>query len=218
MRARSVALGASAAAAFSSAAIAAPACTTQSLSSYISLSGGCTVNDETFTSFAYSQTNTGVTAANVTVTPQPSATEPGLMFSAGWQSDNGLTLGISFDVAAGPGKAITDASLSFDFISGAPVDTETLSAGGKTIASLTLDTLTFPFTRSTTFPGVESLSQSESLTGTGFTDVTEVTKEFSETPVPVPVPKPSPLASLAMLGVGLSALGLSGRRGRRQRS
>jgi hypothetical protein len=60
--------------------------------------------------------------------------------------------------------------------------------------------------------------QSENLTGTGFTIVTEVTKTFSETLAPVPVPKPSPLASLALLGVGLSTLGLSGRRGRRQRS
>jgi hypothetical protein len=218
MRARTVALGAAAAAAFSSAAVAAPVCTTQSLSNYIGLgSGGCTVNDETFTSFAYSQTNTGEAASDVTVAPQPSANNPGLMFSAHWQGTT-IAFSLSFDVAAGPAKAVTDASLSFDFTSGAPVDTETLSAGGKTIASLTLDTSTFPFTRSTTFSGVASLSQSESLTGTGFTIVNEVTKTFSETPVPVPVPKPSPLASLALLGIGLSALGLTGRRGRLRRS
>src|SRR5262249_27422111 len=122
-----------------------------------------------------------------------------------------------FDVAAGAGKVISDASLRFIPGSGTPTDTETITAGGKTIASLVVSGFG---TKTITFKtGVSSLMQSETVnltTGSGTTSWATFTKKFSDGPAPGPVPKPSPLASLALLGVGLSALGLTERRRRRK--
>ena len=211
---KSTMLGMAAAAAFSSASLPAlasvlSACTTASWTTYQSggMNATCTVADKTISSVSV----TGVQiSSDLTVQPVAVVNDPGLTFKFDTVGTNGVT--IKFTIAAPPSDPMTDASLvttghtfngplSFE-VAETLSNTKSLSASQSQLSAMT------------TFAAVTSLMVTDTLSSATFTEVSSVTNQFSETPVTVPVPKPSPLASLALLGVGISALGFARRQKR----
>ena len=231
MRAKSTALGIAAAAAFSGAAISgalAAACTTAPLSTYISgVNSTCTVGDKTFSNFHYTPAGAvkGVVAANVSVTPvtgppPPGVPGPGLTFNANWSIGTKSTTGdflLNFKVAltanaVKAGTLIDDAYLHFvgsETASANIKDSETITHNGvllnqvlDTSASTTVDMKLSKF--------VTSVTVSDDMALHGKEGLSQLTKAFSQTTTPEP-------ASLSLLGVGLTALGLIGMRRRKRR-
>jgi hypothetical protein len=154
-------------------------------------------------------------ASQVTVQPVKVANDPGLNFAL----SNFATVGsqqafITYTIAAPPSSPMTDASVELMGTTspgGGFAVTEGLRSNGVDFAALTPSNSSL--TGSTTFAPKTSISVDDLLFITN-SQLSDIKNQFSETPVTVPVPKPSPLASLALLGVGLSALELVRRRKR----
>jgi hypothetical protein len=210
-------LGVAAAAAVSGASfstLAAPtvnACTTASWTTY--LSGGrnatCTVADKTISGVSVSPS---LGSTDITVHPV-AVGDPGLTFDFSTFNTNGVT--VKFTIAAPSSDPMTDASLAItgSVFSGPP---SLLSIGvSETLSnSKSLSASQSQLSAMTTFGAATSLMVTDTLSSGPDSEVDSVTNRFSETPVTVPVPKPSPLASLALLGVGISALGFARRQKR----
>jgi hypothetical protein len=218
MRQKSTVLGMAAAAAFSSVSFPALAgvvnpCTAANWTTY--RAGGsnatCTVADKTISGVSVTQTSPlPLQPSDITVNPVAVANDPGLTFDFFTVGTNGVT--IKFTIAAPPSDPMTDASLvatghtfsgplSFG-VAETLSNTKSLSASQSQLSAMT------------TFAAVTSLMVTDTLSSATLTEVSSVTNQFSETPVTVPVQKPSPLASLALLGVGISALGFARRQKR----
>src|SRR5262249_39397864 len=164
----------------------------------------CTVLDKTISGVSIS----GGPAASVTVTPVMVTGDPGLKFDFG-PGGRTIASSISYTITAPPSDPITDASLAITGIGSFAV-TETGFPNGQSLSASNSNLNPAPIT----FAAVTSLNVMDARSlGTG-QEIDTIENRFSETPVAVPVPKPSPLASLALLGVGLSAFGLVGRRKR----
>ena len=207
MKKKSAVLGMAAAAAFSGAsfsALAGPCTFTNGgsrLSSY--LSGGknatCTVLDTTISNVTFS-TSTSVTSSEILIEPLTVTNNPGFDFSIGFSIAGSAT--ISFTITAPSINPMTDASLKLHSIGGGPSPTvsETLSNGSS------LSVSSSSLSDSTIFAATTSLNVTDTVSlDTGYL----VDVQFSQTPTTAPEP-----SSLALLGVGLSALGFARRRQR----
>src|SRR5438552_9030998 len=139
------------------------------------------------------------------VTPVTVVNDPGLTFSIlNFSSGSGTaTATIAYTITAPSSDPMTDASLA---VTGTAInfgDSETLSNGQSLSASES------QLTASTTFAAATSLTVTNALS-VHSGSFTSFTNRFSETPTAAPEP-----SSLALLGVGLSALGFVRRRKRR---
>lgn len=114
MRAKSAVLGMAAAAAFSSAAIAAD-CVKTSLTKYTAAGFSCTISDKTFSNFSYVNGDGKFPATVATVVPQQTPSNPGLIFANNWTiatAGKSSDFGIVFHVAAPKTNEIEDATLT----------------------------------------------------------------------------------------------------------
>jgi hypothetical protein len=172
------------------------------LSTY--LSGGvnatCTVLDKTISGVSFSNLDNFPIDRSVTVTPVLVTNNPGLTFNLG--DFNSVDLSVSYTITAPASAPMTDASL-MGSVSASP-------DGAATVAEMlsnseTLSVSTSAPSASLTFAAVTNLMVTNTTTLDNAA-VNTIENQFSETPVAVPVPKLSPLASLALLGIGLSTL------------
>jgi len=210
MRAKSAMLGV-AAAAFSSAAIAQP-CVKTSLTKYTAAGFSCTISDKTFSNFSYVNGDGKFPATVSTVVPQPGPGNPGIIFANNWTiptAGKSSDFSIIFHVAAPKTNLIEDAALSLNGSAkgtGFIIDSENILAAGIKIANLTASiTALHNVSSHVAFAPVPSITVEEDVVLRGFETLSLVDKRFSEQHIPEP-------ASLALIGVGLTALGLARRR------
>jgi hypothetical protein len=189
------------------------ACTSAPLTTY--LAGGsnatCTVGDATFSNMQYAETGSmPLLAADIAVTPDVVAGDPGLTFSgdfaipAAKKTKDAL---INFDVSATEG--FTDATVTLVGSTGTDgsysdtLDLFTTGLPPSFVGGLEV-TNTSP-TDTIDFASQGTLAADDDLLLTGVEDLSQVTKQFSEDTLPEP-------GSLFLLGAGLTGLGLYLRR------
>jgi hypothetical protein len=211
MRAKSAMLGVAAAAAFSSAAIASP-CVKTSLTKYTAAGFSCTISDKTFSGFIYTSNLGAFPASTVSVIPLPGTGNPGIVLDNLWNittAGKSSDFSVIFKVAAPKTNLIEDASLSLTGTAktgGFVIDSEDILSGGVKIANVTASiTAGHNVAGNVTFAPVASITVEEDIALRGFETLSLVDKHFSEQHIPEPT-------SLALIGVGLTALGLARRR------
>jgi hypothetical protein len=185
------------------------ACTTANISTYLSggVNAGCTVLDKTITgvSVTFNSTDPNNPGLNFQFTELFSSFAP-----------PPLTSTISFTVTAPSANPMTDASLAINGAlngsSDSSVNVSEALSNGKSLSAMVPSTTppdTFvTVSSSTTFALTKSLTVTDTIPlVNSFLD--HLTNQFSETPATVPEP-----STLALFGIGLSALGLVRRRKR----
>jgi hypothetical protein len=198
------------------------ACTTANISTYLSggVNAGCTVLDKTITGVSVTFNSTDPINVGATVHPVTVANNPGLNFQFTELFSSfappPLTSTISFTVTAPSANPMTDASLAINGAlngsSDSSVNVSEALSNGKSLSAMVPSTTppdTFvTVSSSTTFALTKSLTVTDTIPlVNSFLD--HLTNQFSETPATVPEP-----STLALFGIGLSALGLVRRRKR----
>jgi hypothetical protein len=191
------------------------ACSTGTLADYIALgSTGCTIDDKTFSDFAYSKAGTfPIPATDIGVTPCPSAfckntgvplSEEGFVFNAAWQVGPGQSLDSTITYAVTATASIVDAFLlgaGMGATGGGIVTVNETLSNGALLPTIGAPGL--PTSGSVTFPGVKSLTATKDIAlsgGGGGARISVVANAFSQVPIPEP-------ASLSLFGSGILALG-----------
>lgn len=208
-------------------------CAAGSLSSFISLSMGCTVNDQLFTGFetlTLPAGTTGISSSAITVTPITTAMLPGFLFTLNSSATSSQLFGtvVAFnDTPVAGGQIITDAHLTQNG------GTATLTGGVTGVESICLSGSIGPTGACSGTPAgrnlgtfaVDGLTQAtDALTflvprtsvgvtgnfgiqggGIGTASVTSFAIQLSTSPVPEP-------ATILLCGCGLLCAGLLRRR------
>jgi hypothetical protein len=172
----------------------------------------CTVGNETFSNFSYSQDgfngmngHSNTPASSVGVGPAFTPF-PGIGFNALWEN-TGTTSGdalLSFNVVAPATTPITNFELLLDGVSGSVLDVASLS-NGVTVSSSDNLLHTVNFAPVTSLLVIDDIGVNAG-TLTSPSTISSVEKQFTQG---VPVPEP---ASLAILGVSLLGMGVACRR------
>ncbi len=208
-----------------SAAAYAQTCTTEALSNYLTSGFSCTINDQTYSAWSYTDESNppgfAVGPGSVTVSPITTQGNPGFMFTGSWQV--GQALGIlsqdsSFFFTVNSVTPMTDLSLSIGGVgftgTGAISLDETACLGavlpactGGTIVTLSVGDSSAgqQLYNQVNFAGVNEISVEKDLSVSAGTDgsaeVSIITDQFSESGTTVPEP-----GTLGMLGLGSAAI------------
>jgi hypothetical protein len=182
-------------------AFAAP-CNSGTLDNYLVAGFSCTLGHMTFSNVFYNGAGTGAAAAAVGVTPVSFPKDVGLLFNGPWNAPPSSTedVAINFTVAVTDPTTnpalIGEAFLQILVGNGIFSDTESFSATDQLLIASDIQ----PHTLS--FPASSSVDVRDDLVLNPSAEATQIEKLFLD---PVVIPEP---ISLALVGVGLTALGL----------
>jgi len=200
-------------------------CTMETYNNYLGSGFQCTINDQTYSSFSYSDTSNppgfGIPAGSIMAIPITTPGDPGLQFTGPWgvsTSGGILAQDSEFDWTVTSTSLITDLSLSIAGVgfSGTGAinldETACLGAilpsctGGTTVTLSVFDSSAGQqLFDEITFAGVHEISVEKDLlvsAGTnGSAEVSVITDQFSEGTSAVPEP-----GTLSMMGLGVVAL------------
>lgn len=199
-----------------------PVCVSSALTSYISLTTGCTIGDKVFTNFNLGtlplEGLTGINASNVMVTPITTG-DFGFTFSGGFIAAPGTNIGLVISYVASvldPAKSITDFTVSIGTLTGTNMLFADMIVGCLGVGnpfegpstgcfnnsnSILLTGL--PGTSSTkTFSPVSAVAIANGFEIGGGDTLSSFSNSFSQTTMIVPEP-----GTLTLLGTGLMAIG-----------
>jgi len=201
-------------------------CIPGTMESYVALGAtGCTIDDKTFSNFAYSN---DVPSGGVSVTPVPISGNPGVTFTGPWvltgtssSTPKFLFALINFEATTTSGaKSITDASLTVSWSGTGTFNADvyehlcvglSLAPNCVSNGSLHVGNNGMPITDSETFTPVSVVSVGgpgmsiEESVGDGTATIASITAQFSEEVPSVPEP-----TTVTLFGTG--GLGLLGSR------